>query len=97
MTELPSVLCKIYRSPLRMEMYLFVDHQDDLAPVPETLLEIFGQPELVISVLISRERKLARVDSVDVLKALAEQGYYLQMPSQPDTYMAGLRQKNEKL
>lgn len=97
MTEIAKVLCKIYRSSQQAEMYLYVNHEDDLSPVPELLLKKFGNPELVMSTALSSERKLARVDAGDVLKALAEQGYYLQMPPPPDQYMAGLRQKNEKL
>lgn len=92
-----KMLCKIYRSPKKMEMYLFVKHEEDLEPVPESLLKQFGKPELVMPMMLGPERTLARADSVEVIKALTEQGYYLQMPPRPDVEMAMLRQKNEKL
>lgn len=92
-----KVLCKIYRSPKQSGMYLYVNHEGDLKPVPEALLTRFGKPELAMPIMLDPERKLARVDIADVLKALAEQGYYLQMPPRPDQYMADMRQKNEKL
>ncbi|MEH6637995.1 MAG: YcgL domain-containing protein [Porticoccaceae bacterium] len=90
-------LCKIYRSPKQSGMYLYVNHEGDLKPVPEALLTKFGKPELAMPIMLGPERKLARVDIADVLKALEEQGYYLQMPPRPDQYMADMRQKNEKL
>ncbi len=78
-------------------MYLYLNHQDDLNIVPEALLARFGRPELVMSMALSSDRKLARVDSAAVIKALAEQGFYLQMPSGAEQYMAEIGQQNEKL
>ncbi len=77
-------ICTIYRSSRREGMYLYVDKKDDLAKVPEALLEQFGKPQHAMVLLIDRDRKLARADAGKVLDAIAEHGYYLQMPPAPE-------------
>lgn len=73
-------LVQIYRSPRKVEMYLYVDQARALADVPEALLSSFGEPQPVMSLLLDSERKLARADAAQVLAQIEEQGYYLQMP-----------------
>lgn len=75
-----KVLCQIYKSPRREEMYLYVEKDRDLQDVPEVLLRQFGKPEQVMLILLSPEKRLARVDVNEVLTHLDEVGYYLQMP-----------------
>ena len=90
-------LCTIYRSPKKEGMYLYVDKQDDLSRVPESLLQRFGKPELAMTLALSTDRKLARADVGKVLASIAEQGYYLQMPPSPEQYLQEMRNKNSKL
>lgn len=92
-----KILCSVYRSPKKEGMYLYVDKTDDLKPVPESLLKKFGKPELAMTLLLQPEKKLARVDIIKVLEALKQQGYFLQMPPQPDKAMAKLHEKNSKM
>ena len=73
-------LCEIFRSPRKEGMYLYVDKQQGLAELPETLLASFGAPESVMTLLLSPDRKLARADALAVLEAIEQQGFYLQMP-----------------
>lgn len=73
-------LCEVFRSPRREGMYLYVDRQEGLARVPETLLKAFGKPEKALLLKLDRERKLARADAAEVLRAIEIDGYYLQMP-----------------
>lgn len=77
-------LCQIFRSPRREEMYLYVDKARGLDDVPEALLRQFGEPEAVMTLLISPERRLARADSTEVLTQIENQGFYLQMPPTVD-------------
>jgi uncharacterized protein len=84
-----SLLCQIYRSPRKQEMYLYVEKAVGLEEVPEALLETFGEPEEVMTIILTPERKLARVNVEDVLSDIAEKGFYLQMPpSAADLYRA---------
>ena len=73
-------LCQVYRSPRKQEMYLYVDKANGLQDVPEALLGKFGEPEEVMTILLSAERKLARADVSEVLEKIEQQGFYLQMP-----------------
>lgn len=61
-------------------MYLFVDAEADLAPVPEALLVRFGKPVEALSLLLTPERYLARADAGAVLAGIESEGFYLQMP-----------------
>ena len=75
-----SRFIRIYRSPRQQEAYLYVDKENGLADVPEALLARFGEPQEVMTLLLTPERKLARADAVEVLDKISDQGFYLQMP-----------------
>ncbi|HEY8569524.1 YcgL domain-containing protein [Microbulbifer sp.] len=92
-----KLLCDIYRSPRKDEMYLYVQKQDGVSRVPENLQELFGTPVHVTTMLITPERKLARADVHKVMNALQEQGYYLQMPPVQDDEMRAIAAQNSKL
>jgi uncharacterized protein YcgL (UPF0745 family) len=74
------MLCQVFRSPKRSEMYLYVERREGLARVPEALLSRFGEPAPVMLVNLDGSRKLARVDADRVVEQIREQGYFLQMP-----------------
>ena len=40
----------------------------------------FGEPGHVMDLVLDKDRKLARVNVLDVINGLKEKGYYLQMP-----------------
>lgn len=73
-------ICSIYRSNRVEGMYLYVDKKEDLARVPDTLLQSFGKPEVAMTLLLHPDRKLARADVNVVLDAIEKKGFYLQMP-----------------
>lgn len=73
-------LVKVYKTKRKADMYLYVDFAEDLGRVPESLLEQFGRPELALSLSLTVEKKLARAEARAVLEAIAENGYFLQMP-----------------
>lgn len=83
-----KVLCQVYSSPRREETYLYVDKRRGLQDVPETLLASFGEPREVLSLLLTPERKLARVDAAAVLAAIQKQGFYLQLPPTPEEILS---------
>lgn len=74
------LLCAVFRSRRNPETYLFVDHQEGFARVPEGLLKEFGVAERAMTLALTPERKLARADATEVLRAINEQGFYLQLP-----------------
>jgi uncharacterized protein len=73
-------ICSIYRSAKVEGMYLYVDKSAGLARVPEALMQRFGKAELAMTLLLHPERKLARADISTVLQAIADNGFFLQMP-----------------
>jgi uncharacterized protein len=75
-----SVLCQIFRSSRKQEMYLYVDKVRGLQDVPEALLDQFGEPVSVLILLLTPQYKLARADAATVLASIETQGFYLQMP-----------------
>jgi len=79
-SALPDRLIKIYKTRRKLDMYLYVDYSEDLTRVPQALLDQFGNPELALSLQLGAEKPLARADAGEVLVAIAEQGFYLQMP-----------------
>jgi uncharacterized protein YcgL (UPF0745 family) len=75
-----KLLCQVFRSPRKEEMYLYVDKARGLVDVPEVLMTQFGEPEAVMTLILDPQRKLARADTAEVLVDIAEKGFYLQMP-----------------
>ena len=61
-------------------MYLYVRQGFEVEELPDALAKRVGQLTEVMSLSLSTERKLARVDVNNVMQALADQGFYLQMP-----------------
>jgi uncharacterized protein YcgL (UPF0745 family) len=64
-------------------MYLYVDMAGGTGDLPEGLLAQFGEPEPVMILKLSADRKLARADAAQVLAAIEARGFYLQMPPSP--------------
>jgi uncharacterized protein YcgL (UPF0745 family) len=73
-------LCQVYKSPRREEMYLYVDKARGLADVPVQLLERFGEPVEVMTLLLTPQRRLARADTGEVLQSIEQHGFFLQLP-----------------
>nr|WP_255487258.1 YcgL domain-containing protein [Oceanospirillum sediminis] len=84
------MICEVFKSPRKDEMYLYVDKMEGLKRVPEQLQEIFGTPQAVMTMVVTEEKKLARADAADIMKAIRENGFYLQMPPAKEEYMLDL-------
>lgn len=79
--------CFIYRSNKKTGLYLYLAKQDDFSSIPEALLKSIGQSEFAMELEITPERKLAHENSVDVLKGIEENGFYIQMPPTIDSLL----------
>ncbi len=77
-------LVEIFKGDKKDEMYLYVDQKEGLQKVPEDLLASFGRIESVMVLSMTQEKKLARVKASDVLRAIKQEGYFLQMPPSPE-------------
>ena len=97
MNDALKYLCEVYRSPKDSDMYLYVLKAEGMARVPAALLEKFGTPKQVMTLLLKPGRKLARVDVDKVKQSLDSQGFFLQLPPPKDDYMTEINKHNSKL
>lgn len=81
------MLCAIFKSVKKSEMYLYVKDRQDLSPVPDVLLQSFGRPEFVMLFNLTGDKQLARIDNEKVKAELEEKGFYLQMPPQQENLL----------
>lgn len=92
------MICDIFRSSKKPDLYLYVPKQKGLKEVPAPLLDLFGKPELAFSLLLTNERKLAKEDIELVLQSLKEKGYFLQLPRvENDEEMQRIAELNSKM
>jgi uncharacterized protein YcgL (UPF0745 family) len=80
------LICTVYKSSREPELFLYVARAEGLSRVPEELLKRIGTALEVLTLKLTPDRKLARAKAPQVLAAIAEKGYYLQLP--PDIHAA---------
>ncbi|MBD3895873.1 YcgL domain-containing protein [Halomonas sp. ML-15] len=85
-----KLICEIYKSPRKDELYLYVDKRRGLSDVPEALLEHFGTPLSLTTMLLTADKRLARAEASEVMAQIAEKGFYLQMPPAKEPYLLDL-------
>lgn len=74
----------VYGSGRHEGMYVFMPRGDDPGELPEPLRKSFGPPRHVMDLVLRPDTRLARADTGQVIEALKEQGFYLQMPPRVD-------------
>jgi len=72
--------CWIYKSTRKEEMYLYLFAEDAFDVLSDELLSSFGTPVFVLSMELTANRQLARVETRKVIAALQQDGYFLQLP-----------------
>jgi hypothetical protein len=78
-------------------MYLFVDASEGLERVPAELMRRFGAPIEAMTLMLTPQRRLARSDPGQVISAIQETGYYLQLPPSIVSERLALAAGNDKL
>ncbi|MCY4045288.1 MAG: YcgL domain-containing protein [Cellvibrionales bacterium] len=91
------IICSIYKSLQKEGLYLYVDKKEGLNRVPDALKSLFGQEKLAMTMALSADKKLAKASAKEVLDAIEEKGFYLQLPEVIDDEMRELAEKNSKL
>lgn len=71
---------KVYACHKRADTYLYLAAEQAIETLDETLLQTLGELRFVLDLELHPQRRLARADPVRVLAAIAEVGYYLQVP-----------------
>ena len=72
--------CVIYKGSRKPDAYLYIQREGDFSQVPESLLDLMGSLQLVISLDVTADSTLARACVEEVLQQLEGQGFYLQLP-----------------
>jgi uncharacterized protein YcgL (UPF0745 family) len=76
--------CTVFRSSLKDFTYIYLLAGHDFDDLPDSLRDVFGEPEVVMDLELTPERKLAYSDVKQVMENLSEQGYHLQLPPKED-------------
>ena len=74
----------VYRSHRRADTYVYLPAESEFEDLPEAFREHFGEASAFLDFVLHPARQLAQADPIVVLRALSEQGFYLQLPPQKD-------------
>ncbi len=88
--------CAVYKSQKKDETYIFIPTKTPLSELPVELLKVLGQAEMVMTLLLTPDKKMARGTAKEIMKAIDEQGFYLQMPIKAEIDMNPLPTSNER-
>lgn len=86
----------VFRSSKKADTYLYVRRGQIWDDLPESLRGIFGAPVHAMDLVMTPDRKLARTDGKQVLDAISDKDFYLQMPEENDSYVVDFRKKPEQ-
>lgn len=83
-----KLICAVHRARRNPDTYLYVDHAEAMRRVPPELLRELGGTERAMTLVLTPGRRLARTSGAEVMRAIAERGYYLQLPPLPEALQA---------
>jgi len=90
--------CTVIRSSLKDFTYIYLSMDTQFDELPDSLRTVFGEPEHVMTLDLTADRKLAYEDTEKVMQNLREKGFHLQMPPTNDpTGLLDLPEKKEIL
>lgn len=76
-------LVQVYKSRRKADTYVYLKQGVATDTLPEALKQLLGELVPVVGIRLSAERQLARYTGAQVLAAIAEHGFFLQLP--PET------------
>jgi len=82
--------CFVYRSNKKQGMYLYLTKKDNFDCVPESLLRLIGDLSFSFEFDLTKEKKLVKVESTEVIRVINENGFFLQMPP-PKSELLGMK------
>ena len=94
--ESSELECAVYKSLKKDETYVFIPTTTTLSNLPEELLKVLGQVELVMTLMLTPDKKMARGTAAEVIKSIEKQGFHLQMPEKPHLNKNPLPSHNER-
>ncbi len=91
-----EIECDIYKSKKKDETYVFIPMQSTLSDLPEELLTVLGKAEKIMRLKLTPDKKMARGNVAEIIKSIEKQGFYLQMPINPQLDVNPLPTINER-
>lgn len=76
--------CSVYKGRKAPDHYLFLPCRDDFTDVPQSVLDAFGALEPVLELVLTPDRRLARIDARELMRRLLAQGCHVQLPPKDD-------------
>lgn len=75
----------VYRCHNKADTFVFLAKKDNLEILPSELINLLGELSFSFEFMLDKNKKLMQANSVEVLKAMDEQGFYLQLSSKNKT------------
>jgi len=91
-----KIKCTVYKSLKKDETYVFIPTETPLSDLPDELKNVLGETEMVMSLTITPEKKMARGTGAEVMESIDKQGFHLQMPVNPQLNKNPLPSINER-
>ena len=88
--------CAVFKSLKKDETYVFIQTTTSLSDLPDELMKILGQTEMVMTLSLTPEKKMARGTATEVMLSIEKQGFHLQMPENPQLKANPLPTINER-
>ncbi len=90
------MLVSVYRSNKKDGMYLFLQNKDILNELPDIVVKQLGEIDFSFEFELDESRKLSNANPADVIKAIEEQGFYIQMPADIEDILANISKNSVK-
>lgn len=78
------MLCYVYKSFKKEGVYLYVETKNTIDELPEELKNLTGKLELALTFKLTEDRKIQKVQAIDVMTAIKEKGYFLRIDSKDE-------------
>ena len=83
----------VFRSTKKADTYMYVRRGQVWGDLPEDLRAIFGKPALAMELIMTPEKKLARTTGRAVLDAIADKGFFMQMPEEQSGSVVAFKER----
>lgn len=91
-----EIECAVYKSLKKDETYVFIPTITPLSDLPDELMKVLGQAEMVMTLNLTPDKRMARGNAAEIIKSINEQGFYLQLAENPQLNKNPLPSINER-
>ena len=90
------MICAVYKSRKKEQTYLYIERRDDFSRVPAELMTLFGPPQFVMLLPLSKHPRLPGIEPQTLVEALQRQGFFLQLPPPVESLLVQHRRTVEQ-